>query len=246
MIEVEVLATGSKGNSYLLTSGEARILLDCGLSYKKTLKLLDFKLPTAVLVTHEHKDHAKAAEDFIKHGVDVYMTCGTAMALGLEENHRLHLIDDKEFSPNGYFEFWSLKVKHDAAEPVNFLIHSKGDSAFYSADKEDRILYLTDLGKVPRFNCLDATKILLETNFSEEDLKNSSINESQKRRISENHLSIEKALKFLEETDLSECKEIYLIHISARHGDGEIFREEVQKVVGDKIKVIAAKNKELE
>ena len=91
-MKVEVLATGSKGNCYQLTSGEKRILLDCGLAYNKILKLLDFKLPDAVMVTHEHKDHAHAAQDFIKHGVDVYMTTGTAMALGLEKHHRLHLI----------------------------------------------------------------------------------------------------------------------------------------------------------
>lgn len=58
MINVEILATGSKGNCYLLKSGETKILLDCGLAYKKTLELLNFELPTAVLVTHEHKDHA--------------------------------------------------------------------------------------------------------------------------------------------------------------------------------------------
>lgn len=245
MIDVEVLATGSRGNCYLLKSGDTRILLDCGLPYKKTLKLLDFKLPDAVLVTHEHKDHALAAKDFMNHGVDVYMSYGTADALKLEENHRLHLIDDKEFPPNGRFEFWAFEVKHDAAEPVNFLIHSKGDSAFYSAENEERILYLTDLGNVPKFNSLDATKILLEINFAEEELRNSEIDEPAKKRIFENHLSLEKAAEFLTATDLSECKEIYLIHISERHGDGEIFGKVIQEMVGDKIKVIVAKNKEL-
>ena len=237
MIDVEVLATGSKGNCYLLTSGEARILLDCGLSYKKTLKLLDFKLPTAVLVTHEHKDHATAAADFIKHGVDVYMTCGTAMALGLEENHRLHLIKSDSIAiETDSTQVESFKVKHDAAEPVNFLI----------SEKEDKILYLTDLGEVPRFNGLDATKILIETNFEDETLRRSKkLDFYQTIRIKENHLSIEKAVKFLESTDLSACKEIYLIHISARHGDGEEFKNLIQKVVGEKIKVIVAKNKEL-
>ena len=238
MIDVEVLATGSKGNCYLLRSGEARILLDCGLPYKKTLKLLDFKLPTAVMVTHEHKDHATAAADFIKHGVDVYMTCGTAMALGLEENHRLHLIKSDSIAiETDSTQVESFKVKHDAAEPVNFLI----------SEKEDKILYLTDLGEVPRFNCLDATKILIETNFEDETLRRSKkLDFYQTIRIKENHLSIEKAMKFLESSDLSECKEIYLIHISARHGDGEEFKNLIQKVVGEKIKVIVAKNKELE
>ena len=238
MIDVEVLATGSKGNCYLLTSGEKRILLDCGLPYKKTLKLLDFKLPTAVMVTHEHKDHATAAADFIKHGVDVYMTCGTAMALGLEENHRLHLIEVEELFSVGHLAIMPCENFHDAAEPVKFAVH----------DFEDGVFYVTDTGNLFGLDFAradDATKILLETNFSEETLQNSTIDPKLKQRILGNHLSVEKAAKFLEEIDLSACKEIYLIHISARHGDGEEFKNLIQKVVGEKIKVIVAKNKEL-
>lgn len=233
MIDVEVLATGSRGNCYLLTSGETRILLDCGLPYKKTLKLLDFKLPDAVLVTHEHKDHALAAKDFMNHGVDVYMSYGTADALKLEENHRLHFVGDFTTSKIGTLRGKNFYVKHDAAEPMNFFID----------DKQDKVLYLTDLGNVPKFNCLDATKILLEINFAEEELRNSEIDEPAKKRIFENHLSLEKAAEFLTETNLSECKEIYLIHISERHGDGEIFGKVIQEIVGDKIKVIVAENK---
>lgn len=234
MIDVEVLATGSKGNCYLLTSGDTRILLDCGLAYKKTLKLMDYKLPTAVLVTHEHQDHAKAAQDFIKHGVDVYMTTGTAMALGLEENHRLHLIESCKNFKVGEYVAHTFSVNHDAAEPVNFIVE----------DDEDKILYATDCEDVP-FVFDNMTKILIETNFSEQTLWQSSIDKNQKYRILGKHFSVEKAENFLYEVDLSECKEIYLIHISARHGDGEEFKNLIQKVVGDNIKVIVAKNKEL-
>lgn len=235
MIEVEVLATGSSGNAYLLTSGEERILLDCGLPYKKLLKLLDFKLPSAVLVTHEHKDHATAAEDFINHGVDVFMTRGTAERLNLKENHRLYLIKNGANFKVGEVICYAFEVTHDAAEPVNFLVN----------DGEDEILYVTDCGKIKqRFLLL--TKILIETNFSEQDLKKSSIGAKQKQRIFENHLSIEKVTEFLKSQDLSKCKEIYLIHISERHGDGEKFKKIIQEIVGDKIKVIVAKNKQEE
>lgn len=228
MIDIKILASGSSGNAYLLTSGETRILLDCGLAYKKLLQLLDFKLPDAVLVTHEHQDHAKASKDFINHGVDVYMTKGTADALQLEENHRLNLLDD-------YGDFWvnniyvySFKVKHDAKEPVNFLVN--GDS--------DHILYFTDLGKIEDPFFVNPTKILLETNFSENELKNSSLDEKQKKRIFENHLSLEKATDFLKQSDLSAVKEIYLIHISKRHGDAEKFKS----VVGKELELLGRKN----
>ena len=236
MIDVEVLATGSKGNCYLLTSGDTRILLDCGLPYKKTLKLLDFKLPTAVLVTHEHQDHAKAAQDFLNHGVDVYMTKGTADALKLEENHRLKIV--KLFQGGRKLKNCYVgcsPVRHDAAEPVNFIVR----------DKEDEVQYITDTGYI-KDSGIRQTKLLIEANYSEQDLKNSSIDENQKRRILGNHLSIEQAIDFASRPYvMARLKEIYLIHISARHGDGEEFKNLIQKIVGDKIKVIVAKNKEL-
>ena len=128
---------------------------------------------------------------------------------------------------------------HDAAEPVKFAVH----------DFEDGVFYVTDTGNLFGLDFAradDATKILLETNFEDETLRRSKkLDFYQTIRIKENHLSIEKAMKFLESTDLSACKQIYLIHISARHGDGEEFKNLIQKVVGDNIKVIVAKNKEL-
>jgi len=87
------------------------------------------------------------------------------------------------------------------------------------------------------------TKILIKTNFSDQDLMSSTTDAKQKHRIFENHLSVEKAAEFLKSSDLSKCKEIYLIHISERHGDGEKFKKIIQSTVGDNIKVIVAKNK---
>lgn len=246
MIDIEVLATGSKGNCYLLTSGTARILLDCGLPYKKTLELLNFELPSAVLVTHEHQDHAKAVADFIKHGADVYLTPGTERACTFDSKFAYRIMpifkNGKFFLRNGEdgIGVVPFACQHDAAEPVNFAID----------DDEDNILYVTDTGNVDIESCplfggrrTKFTKILIETNYSEDVLREALIEKPQKKRIAENHLSAEKALKFLEEIDLSECKEIYLIHISERHGDGELFKSQVQKVVGENVKVIVAKNK---
>jgi len=235
VIEVEVLATGSKGNCYILTSGESRILLDCGLPYKKTLKLLDFKLPTAVLVTHEHKDHAKAAEDFIKRGVDVFMTRGTADALNLEKSHRLNLIEDGDNFQIGDCVVFTFKVPHDAAEPVNFLVN----------DGEDETLYFTDLGYISK-EFLLPTKILIETNYFEDELVDAQIDFTQKDRIIKNHLAVEQAEDFFRKNKFHKLKEIYLIHISERHGDGEKFQKIIREIVGGNIKVNVAKNKKLE
>ena len=65
----------------------------------------------------------------------------------------------------------------------------------------------------------------------------------QKKRIFENHLSIEQE-KILNEIDLSAWKKIYLIHISKRYGNAEKFKSQVEnllKELGHKnIKVFVA------
>jgi phosphoribosyl 1,2-cyclic phosphodiesterase len=58
------LGSGSAGNSTLVVAGETRVLLDCGLSGRETIKRLqavgeDPARLNAVVLTHEHGDHVR-------------------------------------------------------------------------------------------------------------------------------------------------------------------------------------------
>ncbi|MEO1946028.1 MAG: MBL fold metallo-hydrolase, partial [Methylophilaceae bacterium] len=60
------LGSGSAGNSMVIEQASTRLLLDCGFSVKETVaRLANLALSpesmTAILVTHEHDDHAKGA-----------------------------------------------------------------------------------------------------------------------------------------------------------------------------------------
>ena len=63
-MKFSVLATGSKANcTYLEYEGKA-LLIDCGLSAKRTLERLDAvggrpQNIKAILLTHEHSDHIR-------------------------------------------------------------------------------------------------------------------------------------------------------------------------------------------
>ena len=225
MLKVAVLATGSTGNCYTLTNEEAVIMLDCGLPFKKLHKLSKFQLPTAILVTHEHKDHAKAVTDYLKRGVDVYMTRGTANKLEIEKNHRLHYINPKKPVNLQGIKIKAFDIKHDALEPCGFIIE----------DKDDRVLYLTDAGEVPQLKG-QFTKILIEANYKleslRESLKTRDISVKLYERIKETHLSIEQVLDFLSQTDLTELKEIWLIHLSSRHSIRGQFKQLVEAMTG--------------
>jgi phosphoribosyl 1,2-cyclic phosphodiesterase len=80
MVRFTVLASGSKGNSTVVTGGNTRILVDAGLSCRelfRRMKLADEDPATldAIIVTHEHSDHvAGLAVTARKLGIPVYFT----------------------------------------------------------------------------------------------------------------------------------------------------------------------------
>jgi phosphoribosyl 1,2-cyclic phosphodiesterase len=62
MMRMTVLASGSKGNSTVISSSRTRVLVDAGLSCRELLKRMsiageDPARLDAILITHEHQDH---------------------------------------------------------------------------------------------------------------------------------------------------------------------------------------------
>ncbi|MGA2849402.1 MAG: MBL fold metallo-hydrolase [Terracidiphilus sp.] len=86
MVRFTVLASGSKGNSTVVTGGSTRILVDAGLSCRelfRRMKLAGEEPETldAIVITHEHTDHIHGlAVTARKLGIPVYLTEGTHRA----------------------------------------------------------------------------------------------------------------------------------------------------------------------
>jgi len=86
MVRFTVLASGSKGNSTVVSGGRTRILVDCGLSCRelfRRMRLVGEEPETldAVIVTHEHSDHVNGvAVTARKLGIPVYFTESTHRA----------------------------------------------------------------------------------------------------------------------------------------------------------------------
>lgn len=80
MVQFTVLASGSKGNSTVVSGGRTRILVDAGLSCRelfRRMKLAEEDPTTldAIVITHEHQDHVNGlAVTARKLGVPVYFT----------------------------------------------------------------------------------------------------------------------------------------------------------------------------
>src|ERR1035437_7522789 len=86
MVRFTVLASGSKGNSTVISTGRTRILVDCGLSCRelfRRMRLVNEEPETldAILITHEHSDHVNGvAVTGRKLGIPVSFTEGTHRA----------------------------------------------------------------------------------------------------------------------------------------------------------------------
>jgi phosphoribosyl 1,2-cyclic phosphodiesterase len=86
MVRFTVLASGSKGNSTVVTGGRTRILVDAGLSCRELFRRMKLagEEPAAldaILVTHEHTDHINGlVVTARKLGIPVYFTEGTHRA----------------------------------------------------------------------------------------------------------------------------------------------------------------------
>ena len=86
MVRFTVLASGSKGNSAIVSGGRTRILVDAGLSCRelfRRMKLADEDPATlsAIVITHEHQDHVNGlAVTARKLGIPVYFTEATHRA----------------------------------------------------------------------------------------------------------------------------------------------------------------------
>ena len=83
MVQFTVLASGSKGNSALLSTSTTRVLVDAGLSGRELFRRMqwaghDPAMLDAIVITHEHSDHVQGMAAMArKLKIPVYLTEGT-------------------------------------------------------------------------------------------------------------------------------------------------------------------------
>ena len=236
------LGSGSDGNGLLVEAGVTRVLVDCGFTLSETTARLGrFGLApadlAAILVTHEHDDHAGGVARFARrHDVPVYLTYGTFVAMGekaamlprvsLIDCHTPFVIDDLEVHP--------YPVPHDAREPSQFVF----------SDGERRLGLLTDTGdSTPHIermlSGIDA--LVLECNHDLDLLMNGAYPQSLKRRISGRygHLDNGTAARILSALDCSRLQHLVAAHLSSQNNTPGLVRAAIAAALGCAVEWIA-------
>lgn len=224
------LASSSKGNCYIVGDGETAILLECGISFRRIKKGLGFDLSAirACLVSHEHKDHAKSVTDLIKSGVEVFASEGTAGALDC--SLITHAEAGEQFRV-GSLEIMPFETFHDAAEPLGFLIYSRADG--------ERLAFATDTVNLA-YRFPGVNLLALEANYDKDILDRCErMPEKVRRRVTNTHMEIGTLCGYLQTLDLSQCREICLLHLSSAASSEGNFMDRVRRAVPEHVRVSA-------
>lgn len=169
------LFSSSSGNSTYVGSSHGGILIDVGVSAKKTADALknigvDPDTVAAIFITHEHSDHINGVRVFAeRHGIKVYSSAGTLT--GMEEagtitpKVRADVIPQEGIEAGGMF-IRPFRTPHDSRESTGYTIVTPDSK---------RIAIATDIGKVTD-TVMDAIfgcdLVLLESNHDVGMLRN--------------------------------------------------------------------------
>lgn len=238
MIKFTVLGSGSTGNAVLISSERTNVLVDAGLSAREILKRLaavgiDPADVDAVLITHEHSDHAGGLRVLIgsltcpvyisKETEDAFYSTRRGIQNGDSESARrrtalsgrcIEIESSRDFRI-GDIDFEPFSVPHDAADNFGFVARRDGV----------RVATLMDFGHITplirqKLNGCDA--IIIESNHSRDMLRACSVYtwELKQRIFSRNgHLSNEDLSDWLTGDFDGTARHIVLAHLSQRAND---------------------------
>lgn len=220
------IRSGSFANCYIIGDNDENLIIEAGASINEIMEGIGFDLETVsgCLLTHEHGDHSKSVSKLMEKSIDVYSTKGTFEAMNIK-HHRAKTIETKKVYRIGNFRVKAYDVTHDAKEPVCFEIYHK---------KTGKIVFITDTFYC-RYLFQNVNHFLIEANYDERILLNKIYDNDMfflKKRVMNNHFSIDETVNYLNKSDISKVNTILLLHLSDSNSDAEMFKTIVQEATG--------------
>lgn len=230
---VSVLASGSKGNSTLITTDRVKILIDAGKNQKYlenklnqinlSLKDIDY-----ILITHTHADHTSSLKTIVKsYKPKIILTELMYQDLDYLKNYEniLFLTDNLELED---LVIDNIKTSHDTSDSRGYII-TQGNSS---------VVQITDTGYLNQkyFKKLqNKTIYIFESNHNIEMLMHGRYPKWLKARVSSDvgHLSNESSAFYLTKLIGENTKEIILAHLSEENNTPELALETLNKELAE-------------
>lgn len=234
-LKISILGSGSGGNAVLIETGESRVLVDAGFKPRvmaQRLRAIGVQPESvqAVIVTHEHIDHAKGVAGCVeKWNWSVYATAGTRMMCSDWIGFPIRIVEKNSTFSVGNLQVLSIPISHDATEPIGLVVTHAASGA--------RAGILYDLGFVSESVSAalkDLEVLILESNHDEQMLRAGPYPFLVQSRIGGRmgHLSNRAAATAAAECVHPGLKHIVLAHLSENCNEPKV----ALKTVGDALR----------
>ena len=247
-MRVASLASGSKGNAYLVVQDGEALLIDCGICFS-TLKarvaalMLDGGMEKprlcGVLLTHSHSDHTSGLKPLLsKHDVPIYANSMTAESAEFQEGiarSAFACFENGQTFSVGPFEVRAFSVPHDTSDPVGYLV--RGAATYFHGT--DIGVPLDSVGE----NLAEADVATLESNHDLVMLRRSGRPQSLIQRIAgqRGHLSNDDAGELVRRFASPRLRRLALAHLSrdcnAPHLAERAVREALHEAARDDVEL---------
>lgn len=233
-MNVSLLASGSKGNSLLISSGGTHLLIDAGLSAREICRRLAVlgvapEDLDAIVVTHEHVDHVRGIGLLSRrYRLPVHLHHAAAAVLADAQQPAMLV----EFDCGAELAIGDLAVKafpvtHDAEAPVGFTV----------TGSFGKIGIVTDLGIATRLVAEELGRcrcLVLEANHDETMLFEGPYPWPLKQRIrgSHGHLSNRDSAGLLEKLCWDGLETVFLAHLSDTNNHPDLAEACAREVIG--------------
>ena len=227
-MKLTCLGSNSLGNCYILEAAKEILIIEAGVRLSEVKKAINFNINKIVgtIVSHEHNDHSGYISEYIKAGI---------MTLALEDVFKSKNIDPLASfckviaAGKGYkvgnFKILAFNVSHDVP-CLGFLIDHR---------ESGKILFITDTMTCD-YSFPGLQHILIEANYSDEildaNIAKGKIPVSMRSRLLSTHMELESTKHILLNQDLSQVRNIILIHLSDGNSNEVKFVKEVSDITG--------------
>ena len=237
-MDILSLRSGGRGNASLVSGGNTKLLVDCGVSGKSvTSALADVVVYpediSAIAVTHEHIDHIAGIGVMMRrYHIPVWANAATWTAMesqvGKIDKSLVNIFDNDSSFEIGEIGVKPFSIPHDAADPVGY--------SFMCGD--EKVAVATDIGELKKdlFEAIRGSKtVLLESNHDVNMLEIGKYPPQLKRRIRGKlgHLSNDDAGRAAEFLVRLGTERIILGHLSEENNYPELARQTVICVLND-------------